>query len=168
MAFPPVVALSLRLTPQWVIQRISSEVFARVLERHPAILDRLGEFGNRTFGFNPTDMALSFSIKPSRRVIEVHRGSDVPVADASLSGPLHLLLSLAEGRCDADALFFSRDLTVTGDMEAMLALRNALDDSHVDLPTDLSSFAGPLGPVVRRVAEFARERVLPPEPARWN
>lgn len=168
MAFPPVVALSVRLTPEWIIQRISSQVFARVLERHPMILDRLGEFGSRTFGFNPTDINLSFTVRPSRRAIEVHAGPGTPAADASLAGPLHLLLSLAEGRCDADALFFSRDLTVTGDMEAMLALRNALDDSDLDLPTDISSFAGPLGPVVKRIAEYARERVLTEETAGWN
>ncbi len=35
-----------------------------------------------------------------------------------------MLLALLEGRCDADALFFSRDLKVIGeDMEAMLAMR---------------------------------------------
>ncbi|HCJ72757.1 MAG TPA: hypothetical protein DHW67_14410, partial [Agrobacterium sp.] len=57
-------------------------------------------------------------------------------------------------------LFFSRDLSVTGDMEAMLALRNALDDSGIDLPRDLGAFAGPFAPMITRVANRLRGHVL--------
>jgi predicted lipid carrier protein YhbT len=89
-------------------------------------------------------------------------------ADAVVEGPLFLLLALLEGRSDADALFFSRALAVTGDMEAMLALRNALDGCEIDLPRDLGASAGPLAPLVSRAAEAIRRRALAGENAAWN
>jgi predicted lipid carrier protein YhbT len=45
-------------------------------------------------------------------------------------------------------------------MEAMLALRNALDDCNVDLPADLGRGAGPFAPVVRTIAGFVRGKAL--------
>jgi len=41
------------------------------------------------------------------------------------------MIELLEGRADGDALFFSRTLTVEGDMEAVVALRNAIDGSEI-------------------------------------
>ena len=73
-----------------------------------------------------------------------------------------------KAKLDADALFFSRDITVTGDMEAMLALRNALDDCNVDLRADLGASTGPFGPAVRSVAEFIRRQALKGETPSWN
>ena len=74
--------------------------------------------------------------------------------------PMLTLLALLEGRIDGDAVFFSRSLSVTGDMEAMLALRNALDDCSFDLPRDLAAMAGPLALPFRRIAEVIRHRAL--------
>jgi hypothetical protein len=71
-------------------------------------------------------------------------------ADAMVKGPLVLLLALLEGRVDGDAEFFARELDVSGDMEAIVALRNALDDSSIDLPSDLAPIAGPLAVSAQR------------------
>lgn len=57
-------------------------------------------------------------------------------------------------------MFFSRSLIVKGDMEAMLALRNALDDCGFDLPRDLTAAAGPLARPFREAAERIRERAM--------
>ncbi|WP_255542362.1 hypothetical protein [Azospirillum sp. INR13] len=76
------------------------------------------------------------------------------------------------GRIDGDALFFRRELTISGDTALILALRNTLDgEDEMDLMADAASIAGPLaralpvlrrnaGPVLDRV-EAAR-RLLPP------
>lgn len=79
-----------------------------------------------------------------------------------------LLLGLLEGRCDADALFFSRELSVTGDIEAMLALRNALDDSAIDLPRELGRLAGPLSFLVAGTARYIRSKALEGRDTTWN
>ncbi len=107
-------------------------------------------------------------VEPSRTAVLVTRKRAAAAADAVVEGPLFLLLALLEGRCDADALFFSRSLTVIGDMEAMLALRNALDGCEVDLPRDLGASAGPLSPLVSRTADAIRRRALAGENAAWN
>jgi hypothetical protein len=60
-----------------------------------------------------------------------------------------LFYDLVRGGRDGDALFFSRELTVTGDMTAAVTLRNAMDGSGVDLFAEFLDLPGPLGPLVR-------------------
>ena len=57
---------------------------------------------------------------------------------------LSALTALLQGHIDGDALFFSRSLTISGNTEAVLALRNAVDASEVDLNEEIKAAAGPL------------------------
>ncbi len=168
MRIPPAMAAPFDFLPLFVIQRAVGLVFAQVMARHPALLDRLGDHGAKRYGFLPTDLPLSFVVEPSIPMISVLRRSVPVTTDAAIEGPLYLLLALLEGKYDADALFFSRDLSVTGDMEAMLALRNALDDCDIDLPLDLGAMAGPFGPLVTRAVGYVREQALLEEAPAWN
>ena len=81
---------------------------------------------------------------------------DDETPDASIRGNLLALLDLVEGRDDGDALFFSRNLTVTGDIGAVLALRNAIDNAELDLPREASQLVQPLSslaePMLRAAA----------------
>lgn len=168
MLFPPVLAAPMKYLPVAVVQRATSIMLAQLVKRHPGLFERLGEHRAKRYAFLPADIPFAFVVEPSGPSITVSRDRADAKADASVSGPLFMLLSLMEGRQDADALFFSRDLSVTGDMEAMLALRNALDDSGIDLPKDLGAVAGPLAPVVSRAASAMRGRILAGEAASWN
>lgn len=167
MLFPPLLAAPLHIIPLVMIEQTVKLLFSNLLERHPALFERLGEYGTMRYAFLPTDLPLAFVVEPSRPAITVLRKPIARPADATVEGPLFLLLSLLEGRCDADALFFSRDLAVTGDMEAMLALRNALDDCDIDLPRDLGA-AMPFSPLVQRAGNAIRRRVLTGEATTWN
>jgi O2-independent ubiquinone biosynthesis accessory factor UbiT len=51
---------------------------------------------------------------------------------------------MIDGSQDGDALFFTRDLRVSGDTEAVVALRNALDDFE---GSALDSVVGSFGPL---------------------
>lgn len=172
MAFPRLAARAIALMPEALLSKIAGDVFGAVLAAHPAIVDRLGDHAARRFDFVAADMDLRFRISPARRSIRLYRGAgSLPPegeADAAVEGPLHLLLLLAEGGADADALFFSRDLAVTGDMEALLALRNALDDGRIDIPASLSGLAGPFGGLAERLARHVRHRVTGRETPAWN
>ncbi|ATN36100.1 hypothetical protein ACO34A_20085 [Rhizobium sp. ACO-34A] len=168
MKFPATLATPLDLMPLPVIERATGMLFRRMLKEHPNLFERLGEHKAKHFAFLPADLPLAFIVDPAAPAIKVQRKSPTPHADASVEGPLFLLLALLEGRCDADALFFSRDLVVIGDMEAMLAMRNALDDCNIDLPRDLSALAGPFGPIFSRVASEIRRRALTGENTAWN
>lgn len=59
------------------------------------------------------------------------------------------LAQLAQGNGDGDALFFSRDITIEGDTEAIVALRNALDDSSLDIINDSLEALGLWGTPLR-------------------
>jgi ubiquinone biosynthesis protein UbiJ len=76
--------------------------------------------------------------------------------DVTIRGSLSTLIALLEGRVDGDALFFSRDLAVEGDTEALLALRNAVDGEGIDLLRDFAMCLGPLAPVGVRLAGVTR------------
>jgi predicted lipid carrier protein YhbT len=80
--------------------------------------------------------------------------------DARISASIASLLALLEGRLDGDALMFSRQLVVGGDVEAVLALRNAIDDAGLDIVTEVAALLGPFGQPVERVLEAARDTML--------
>lgn len=166
-SLPPLLAKPVDLAPLWLVERVARLIFSSVLKAHPDLFERLGDYRQTRYRFSPADLPLHFIVVPETRQLTVSRGHP-PVADAAMTGPLVLLLGLLEGRCDADALFFSRDLTVTGDMEAMLALRNALDDSAIDLPLTLGTLAGPFSALVAGVARSIRSRALAERDVTWN
>lgn len=168
MNVPPLLTAPLQATPLFVIERAAQALFGRLLAIHPDLFDRLGEYGRKRYAFSPTDLPLHFLVVPETRALSVSRRDRPPEADARMSGPLALLLGLLEGRLDGDALFFARELTATGDMEAIVALRNALDDCKIDLPEDIGPMAGPLAPVVRRIAREIRSRALEGRMPGWN
>ena len=115
-----------------------------------------------------TSLGLCFITVPGSRRVSVQRGSGMPRADVRIAGNLLTLLSLAEGRIDGDAEFFSRGLRIEGDMEAALALRNAMEDCRLDLPADLGSAAGPLSRPVERGLSSIRSHLLSRGGDRWN
>jgi predicted lipid carrier protein YhbT len=61
---------------------------------------------------------------------------------------------MIDGQSDSDALFFNRDLSVTGDTEAVVALRNALDNMDATLADDVAACFGPLSRPVRAVIDL--------------
>lgn len=163
----PILAKPVELAPLWLVERAARAIFSGMLTAHPDLFERLGDYRQTCYCFSPSDLLLHFRVVPAAQTLSVSRG-ELPPADARIEGPLVLLLGLLEGRCDADALFFSRDLSVTGDMEAMLALRNALDDSAIDLPRELGALTGPLSPLVTGAARHIRTLVLAGRQATWN
>ncbi|MBP2234946.1 putative lipid carrier protein YhbT [Sinorhizobium kostiense] len=168
MELPRPLVAPLAVVPIPLIEMAVKHVFSSLLKRHPALFERLAEHKVKRYAFSPADLPVVFVVQPSGAALSVMRKPADPAADAVVEGPLFQLLALLEGRCDADALFFSRSLSVTGDMEAMLALRNALDGCEIDLPRDLGASAGPLAPLVSRTAEAIRRRALAGENAAWN
>jgi ubiquinone biosynthesis protein UbiJ len=72
-------------------------------------------------------------------------------ADAELKGGLEAMMALLEARVDGDALFFTRELTVSGDTAAVVTLRNILDRETISVLDEATSLFGPL----RRMARAA-------------
>jgi predicted lipid carrier protein YhbT len=137
-----------------VLQRLADSIVAR----HPGLLDRLGADGARRFGIDPLDLPFALVMEARDGAVRV---SVVPQIgdeglDARITGNLLGLLDLIEGRDDGDARFFSRDLTIGGDIGAVLALRNAIDNAELDLAHEAAQLLRPLSglaePVLRTAA----------------
>ncbi len=126
--------------------------------RHPDVFERLEVLEDASFLIDPVDLPFCFALRlgpPAPRLSVVGRASDMESPAAVLRGPLLVLIRLLEGRIDGDAAFFSRDLVVEGDMEAVLTLRNAVDSGGIDLAEDLLSLLGPLNGPARRALGLA-------------
>lgn len=158
---------SLRLAGRVVVHNLPARAHALALDlalaamtaRHPTVFGRLQSLDGASIKFRILDLAVSLTMRlgatPSLRLT----AADEP-ADATVSGELPALLALLEGRADADSLFFTRDISIQGDTGLVVALRNAIDDSEIDLVSDLCAPAGPLAPIARRVVHRAIKDVL--------
>lgn len=136
---PGFVATPMAHLPRGPLQMLLRRLGRRIAGSHPAILDRLGAYAGHRFLIQPTDLPLVFMLHPARadRMIEVVGAGATTRWDSRIAGPIAALLGLMHGLYDGDGLFFSRDLAVEGDIEGVLALRNALDDAELDLFTEI-------------------------------
>ncbi len=114
--------------------------------RRPQIFERLGEHRHARYLIDPTDLPFAFCVVPdgtSAVVRVVFRSAETP-CDVAIRGPILVLLGVLEGTLDGDALFFHRAISVTGKTEAVVALRNAIEDAELR-PSDLLGLTGALG-----------------------
>nr|WP_321456754.1 SCP2 sterol-binding domain-containing protein [uncultured Cohaesibacter sp.] len=147
-SFPPFVARFTRFLPLLPLERLICEVANRVASQHPEFFDRLDEYAKKSFVIVPTDLdwVASLAFHNNKVQLRLSRSLDnFANRDVTVTAPFLTLVSLLDGEEDGDALFFSRDLTIEGDTEAVLALRNALDDAEIDFVHECSAIAGPLG-----------------------
>lgn len=114
--------------------------------RRPGLFDRLGAFAGERYFIDPADLAFAFVVVPdgeraSVRVTGKDGGGDCGV---TIRGPILSLLALLDGSQDGDALFFNRVIAISGRTEAVLALRNAIEDAELT-PADLIGISGTAG-----------------------
>ncbi len=157
-SLPPLLQAALRPLPLAPLDPLLGLVLRAVLRRHPAIFDRLGGHARKRFGLRPTDLPFALVLAPNPQAPRIATMRSLPRhgLDARISGPLRALVALAEGEMDGDALFFSRTLAVEGDMEAVVALRNAMDGEGLDLVRDVAAALGPFSPLAERLGVRGR------------
>lgn len=137
-----------------MLQPALSAAMAAMKRRHPDIFERLADLGEPRYLIDPVDLPFVFLLRPDREAptLTAASGAEGFEATATIRGPLLVLIDLLEGRLDGDALFFSRDLVVEGDTEAVVALRNAVDGADIDLLSDVLSLLGPFAGPARVAA----------------
>ncbi|MCH9019640.1 MAG: SCP2 sterol-binding domain-containing protein [Proteobacteria bacterium] len=143
--------LLMRPLPTAPLQPILGAAMRVMRRRHPEAFDRLHELHGALIVIDPVDLPFALAIDFSANDLRVADERDRATATATVHGPLMALIDLIEGRCDGDALFFSRDLTIEGDTEAVVALRNTLDGAAIDIVEDLASSLGPFARPARRI-----------------
>jgi predicted lipid carrier protein YhbT len=154
--FSPVLLLGLALKPvrPSLLQPVFDTMLKVVRRRHPDILERMAEWGDRVVCIDPIDLPFVILLEPNPEDprLTVRREVDPLEVSATIHGPLEMLIALAEGKVDGDALFFTRRLVIEGDTEVVVALRNAIDGAGIDLVEDISQALGPFGRVFRSLA----------------
>ncbi|MCB1440363.1 MAG: SCP2 sterol-binding domain-containing protein, partial [Nitratireductor sp.] len=99
---------------------------------------------------DPVELPFALHLRPDPQalVFKAVPRDAAPDADAVIRGRFMLLLELIDSEEDGDAAFFSRDLEVTGDTEAVVRLRNALDDIDGSIAEETAEMFGLPGRVI--------------------
>ncbi len=113
--------------------------------RRPAVFERLGEFRRERYFIDPVDLGFAFTVVPDgeRAQVSVARKGEAATCAIVIRGPLLALLALLDGSRDGDALFFNRIIAIGGRTEAVVALRNAIEDAELT-PADFAGLDGSL------------------------
>ena len=157
--FSPVLLLGMALKPfrPAALQPLFDAMLKVVRRRHPDILERMADYGDKAVCIDPVDLPFVILLEPNPEDprLTVRRSIEPGEVAATIHGPLEMLIALAEGKVDCDALFFSRRLVIEGDTEVVVALRNAIDGAGIDLIEDISLELGPLARPFRGLAGAA-------------
>ncbi len=145
---PRPLATAARVMPLLPLSLALSALARRLLARHPGILARMGSQARKRFLLEFTDAPLVLMLEPATGRVSARRAAGLARHDAHLKGCVAAYLAMLHGRVDGDALFFEGSLQVSGDTEAVLALRNALDDAEIDLAAEIATLAPPLRPAL--------------------
>lgn len=152
---PPSLVDAAAALPFAALQRVANAVFAVVARNHPRLFERLAGYSDARVLVAPSDLPVVFLLRlhPARPGVDVHASEAGLAPSASVRGPMLRLIDLMEGAVDGDALFFSRDLSIEGDTEVVLALRNAVEAEEILLYAEIAAALGPLGWPVRLAGE---------------
>lgn len=140
-----------------VAQPLLTRVVRRMAERHPTLFARLGAHQATDFLIDPIEFPFALRLRPNPQnlIFEAVPRDMAPPAGATIRGSFLLLLELLDSEEDGDAAFFSRELEITGDTEAVVRLRNALDDMDGSAAEEAAAMFGPPG---RAVLTHLRKR----------
>jgi len=137
----------LRLPPA-LLQPFCNVALEAVRRAHPLMFRRMGRLEGAWFHIIPADAPVSFFLHASgfspRLVAMGHAGKHPAKPAATITAPPENLIALMDGSRDGDAMFFGRGLRIEGNMEAVLALRNAIEGAAISPLDDLAALLGPL------------------------
>ena len=106
----------------------------RLAVKHRSIFDRLGPHVRSSYIIDPVEFPFVLHLQPDPSAPAFHTVSRdaLPAYDALIRGRFRTLFDLVDAGADGDASFFSRDLEISGDTDAVVTLRNALPDISID------------------------------------
>jgi predicted lipid carrier protein YhbT len=126
------------------VQPLLSRVVRRIAEAHPALFARRGDHRRTDFLIDPVELPFALHLRPDPQalILRAVPRHAMPHAGSVIRGRFRLLLELLDLKEDGDAAFFSRDLVVSGDTEAVVRLRNALDDVDGSIAEETAAMFG--------------------------
>lgn len=133
--------------PLPLIQPVLLKIVQHISQNRPILFNRIGSHKDKLFLIDPTNLPFVFVLKahPEHPFLKAYRRRKAPETEAKISGTVLTLMDMVDGRLDGDALFFTRALRVEGDTEAVVCLRNALDDLDGSIIEDVADLFGSVG-----------------------
>lgn len=130
-----------------VVQPLLNRTVRKIAQNHASLFARLGAHRQTDFVIDPIELPFALHLRPDpeRLIFRAVPRDALPPAGATIRGGFMLLLQLVDSDEDGDAAFFSRDLTITGDTEAVVRLRNALDDVDGSIADEAAALFGAPG-----------------------
>ncbi len=141
--------------PLFLLQPLLARIVRRIAANEPDMFDRLGPHRSATFVIDPVNLPFALVLRPDpdRPEFLASARSALPPHDARIAGKFLDLLHLVDCDEDGDAMFFSRGIDVSGNIEAVVCLRNALDNVEGSIA---GQAAGMFGPPGRFALDFLR------------
>ncbi len=133
--------------PLFVLQPILRRIVNRVARENPDMFGRLGPHITANFVVDPINLPFVLHLRPDpdNLLLRACSRRNIPDHDARVAGKFLDLARLIDSDLDGDALFFSRELSVTGNTEAVVCLRNAMDDVDGSIAQSVADMFGPPG-----------------------
>lgn len=155
--FEKLPAILLKPVPLFVLRPIAQHITTKIGKKHSHLFARLGKHTQTRYLIKPTNIPLVALLIPDqdKPTMQIYKDTQIPAHDAVIEGKFLFLLSMLDGASDGDALFFNRALTIGGDTEAVVCLRNALDDVEGSVASDIADVFGVAG---RSILSFLRQR----------
>jgi len=133
----------------------------RIYQQHPDAAERLEDISGTCFLVTITNLPFRCLITLYSQHVTVDCNLRYsPRADVSVSGNYQALAQIFEGDADADSLFFSRDIQIQGNIEALVTLRNALDNEDIDIVSELTPLFGRFAGVAHEALQLVNQRLL--------
>lgn len=133
--------------PLFLLQPVLRRIVQHIAAGNPSLFNRLGPHRKARFVIDAQGLPFLLLLRPDpdNLLFRAYARDAEPEHDARIAGRFLDLLGLVDGGEDGDALFFSRDLDVTGNTEAVVCLRNALDDVDGSIAARVADLFGPVG-----------------------
>ncbi len=143
----------LNLLPSFVLAPLVRRLNNVMRRRHPDLVSNFASLDPAVLHVLPTGLRHRFALAfgGGRLDISLLGIDENSMASATIKGDLSVLIDLLEGRYDGDAMFFSRELQISGDTSAIVAVRNTLDREELDLRGEIAALFGPFSYPARKV-----------------
>ncbi len=145
--------------PLFPMQSVLRRIVNYVAQNRPELFARLGTHKDTTYIIDPTNLPFILRLCPNPEypILTAHRRREKQEYGARISGSFLTLLGMIDGRLDGDSLFFTRDLKVEGNTEAVVCLRNAIDDLEGSIMDDVAQACGPLSRPAQGIVSLLRK-----------
>lgn len=145
--------------PLFPLQFILSRMVRGIAHRRPELFARLGHHIHSSYVIDVDELPFVLLLRPNPGKLELaaHRRSEGIRSDATISGPFMDLFKVLDGRGDSDAMFFSGNIRISGNTEAAVCLRYALDDLEGSVIEDLLHMGGPLSKPAHKLLRKLRQ-----------